>query len=289
MGEDAAITSSIVGEPDAFRFSADEVVAGAVAGFAEHFVMFPFDTVKTRIQSGRSTGVLEAFRDVLQKERFAHLYRGCVPVLVSAVPAHAAYFGVYEAVKRAVGGEGSTVGITAAACCATVAHDVVSTPFDVVKQRMQMDNLRSFSSSINCIRKIRAAEGVSAFFVSLPTTVAMNIPHYAAYWLTYETLLSHLGGGAVRDYERESTEEHMLGGFIAGAVASVVSFPFDAVKTHKQLGRRAGFVHILGKIFYKRGLRGIFAGVVPRVMYTAPSGAIMMGTYETVKHVLSRD
>ncbi|KPA80712.1 putative mitochondrial mitochondrial carrier protein-like protein [Leptomonas pyrrhocoris] len=268
------------------QFSFEELVAGGVAGFAEHFVMFPCDTIKTRMQGGRWRSIRCVVRHVWHHERLTHLYRGCVPTLVSAVPAHGAYFSVYEAFKRLFG-DATNYDIAAAASFATVAHDTVSTPFDVVKQRMQMDKHRTYSSSVDCVKRIVRSEGVPALFRSLPTTVVMNVPHFAAYWVTYESFLTKLSGKTSRNRGEEMTLDYMAAGFVAGACAAVVSFPFDTVKTHLQLGHGSGFRHTLKGLVARRGVRGVFAGVVPRIMYTAPSGAIMMVTYETVKNALA--
>lgn len=134
-------------------FAWSELFAGATAGLAEHLLMFPFDTVKTRMQSGTSRSLKTAFRSIFREERFAHLYRGCVPVLASAVPAHAAYFSAYEAFKRLFG-KYDNIGIAICACSSAAAHDVISTPFDVVKQRMQMDKRRTYKSSYQCFGHI---------------------------------------------------------------------------------------------------------------------------------------
>lgn len=271
---------------EALQFSYEELVAGGVAGFAEHFVMFPCDTIKTRMQGGRGRSIRGVVRHLWRHERLTHLYRGCVPTLVSAVPAHGAYFSVYEAFKRLFGDQ-TNLGIAAAAGFATVAHDTVSTPFDVVKQRMQMDKLRSFKSSLDCARRIIGSEGVPALFRSLPTTIIMNVPHFAAYWVAYEGTLTTLSGKSSRNREEEMTVDYMAAGFIAGACAAVVSFPFDTVKTHLQLGHGRDFRDTFGQLMQRRGMRGLFKGVIPRIMYTAPSGAIMMVTYETVKSALA--
>ncbi|KPI87731.1 mitochondrial carrier protein-like protein [Leptomonas seymouri] len=271
---------------EAFQLSFEELVAGGVAGFAEHFVMFPCDTIKTRMQGGRWHSIRHVLRHVWHQERLTNLYRGCVPTLVSAVPAHGAYFSVYEAFKRLLGGT-TNYSIVAAASFATVAHDTVSTPFDVVKQRMQMDKQRTYSSSLDCAKRIIHSEGVPALFRSLPTTIIMNVPHFATYWVAYEGFLTTLRGKASRNREEEMTVDYMAAGFVAGACAAVVSFPFDTVKTNLQLGYGRGFQHTLSGLVARRGVRGVFAGVIPRVMYTAPSGAIMMVTYETTKSALA--
>lgn len=265
-------------------FSYADIVAGGGAGFAEHFFMFPFDTVKTRLQSGNAHRLIGAFRSILVEERFAHLYRGCIPVLASAVPAHAAYFGVYEASKRLLGE--NSAGVAGSAICATVAHDSISTPFDVVKQRMQMDVNRSFSSSINCAKNIIRKDGAIILFRSLPTTLVMNIPHFLTYWLIYETSLSQLSGDGVRHHESEYSLDYLIAGSLAGGCASVISFPLDTIKTHQQLSLGTSIKSTVKDIITARGIRGLFKGVTARVLHTSCSGAIMMVTYENLKKKL---
>lgn len=284
MTNDSGFTSSPVVQGEGLRFSAVELFAGALAGFTEHFVMFPFDTVKTRMQSGTSTSVADTFQTVWRHERLTQLYRGCIPVLGSAIPAHGAYFGAYEAGKRVLG-DGHT-GIAVSACFATAAHDAVSTPFDVIKQRMQMDRNRTFRNSYQCGKWILCREGVHALYVSLPTTIGMNIPHFATYWLVYESFMARQCRGSSRNLNEEMTADFLVAGFLAGGAASIVSFPFDMVKTHLQLGRGVNFGSVIRNLVALRGVKGVFAGVVPRVMYTAPSGAIMMVTYESAKGYL---
>ncbi|EPY28500.1 solute carrier family 25 (mitochondrial iron transporter), member 28/37 [Strigomonas culicis] len=246
--------------------------------------MFPFDTIKTRVQSGSACHTRQALKHIFHDGGCTSLYRGCVPILVSAVPAHGAYFGFYEATKRIAGD--TPVGIALAACAATIAHDTVSTPFDVVKQRMQMDSRKMFSNSLRCVLSVVRKEGLQSLFVSLPTTFCMNIPHYATYWLVYELLLRQMHDGSSRDYGNELSTEFLVAGFCAGGAASVVSFPLDNVKTIIQLGHSQSFASAWRYVLMRRGIYGMFSGVVPRIMYTAPSGAIMMFSYETAKSKL---
>ncbi|CCW67260.1 unnamed protein product [Phytomonas sp. Hart1] len=267
-----------------FFFSVSELIAGAVAGFAEHVIMFPFDTIKTRVQSGSICGISDAFCGAWKGERIWHMYRGCMPILLSALPAHASYFGAYEAFKRITGD--SNVGVAMSASIATIAHDTVSTPFDVIKQRMQMDRTRNFKSSFRCCKYILKCEGLRAMYVSLPTTVLMNVPHSATYWLVYEAFFSIFNNSSCKSEEDHITFDYLAAGFLAGAGAAVVSFPMDTIKTHLQLGHGQGFSPVLRDLISKRGMRGIFAGVLPRILYTAPSGALMMVAYQTTKDIL---
>ncbi|AAZ10332.1 mitochondrial carrier protein, putative [Trypanosoma brucei brucei TREU927] len=282
VSEGTSAAGRLEGEsPLALRVDTGEIVAGCLAGFVEHFFMFPFDTLKTRVQSGDSTNVILAAKRISRNERLAHLYRGFAPIIVSAVPAHGAYYSTYEAAKR-VFGEDSTVSITVSASCAVAAHDTISTPFDVIKQRMQMDGSRKFASSLQCGQCAVAEGGVRCLLLSLPTTILMNIPHFSAYWLVYEGFLAYLGGER-RNRETEVAGDYITGGLLAGTVASIVSSPLDVVKTQLQLGLRKNIPDAVRYVLVNRGTKGFFAGVTARVMCTAPAGALSMITYETAK------
>ena len=55
----------------------------------------------------------------------------------------------------------------------------------VVKQRMQIQG-STFRSVATCFRDVYKAEGLSAFYVSYPTTLTMTVPFTAVQFSTYE-------------------------------------------------------------------------------------------------------
>lgn len=78
-------------------------------------------------------------------------------------------------------------------------------------------------------------------------------------------------------------------------VAAFITAPFDVVKTHKQIefGEKILYasepvkslpqtntVSALLRIFQHNGIKGIFAGVIPRVIKVAPACAIMITSFE---------
>jgi hypothetical protein len=87
----------------------EHMIAGAIAGMAEHSVMYPVDTIKTRMQSYMSAldkkqSIFRAVQSIIYHEGALRLWRGITAVLLSAGPAHAVYFATYEAAKEAFGG-----------------------------------------------------------------------------------------------------------------------------------------------------------------------------------------
>ena len=143
--------------------------------------------------------------------------------------AHAAYFSIFESMKVALGADHHDHRPVQAAACgavATLSHDLIMTPFDVAKQRMQLGYHRTM---IECIYKVYAKEGIRSFFVSLPTTLVMNIPYGCIMVAVNESskkVLNPDGG--------YSFSTSMISGCIAGAVAAAATNPFDVVKTRLQ-------------------------------------------------------
>lgn len=133
-------------------------------------------------------------------------------MVLGAGPAHALYFGFYEMTKETLTKFTShnhlnyglfTIylqyedSLTNLKCCffflvisgssATVLHDAISTPTEVIKQRMQMYN-SPYTSVIKCIRDVYLKEGVHAFYRSYGTQLVMNIPYQTIHFTTYEFL-----------------------------------------------------------------------------------------------------
>eukprot|EP00670_Eutreptiella_braarudii_P004308 CAMPEP_0174292854 /NCGR_PEP_ID=MMETSP0809-20121228/36685_1 /TAXON_ID=73025 ORGANISM="Eutreptiella gymnastica-like, Strain CCMP1594" /NCGR_SAMPLE_ID=MMETSP0809 /ASSEMBLY_ACC=CAM_ASM_000658 /LENGTH=304 /DNA_ID=CAMNT_0015393187 /DNA_START=62 /DNA_END=973 /DNA_ORIENTATION=- len=261
------------------------LISGGLAGMMEHGIMFPVDTLKTRMQAtaGSRIGIESAFKATLSHGGPLALYRGVFPGMLGAFPSHAAYFAVYEHVKRLIGinqEEETLLQYAVAGACATVGHDLFHTPFDVLKQRLQMSDYNP--GSVNALRGLLGREGIRALFVSVPTTVAMNIPFAAVHFSTYETIKKIL---RVSEEELESSFwKYTIAGGIGGTLGGLISNPFDVIKTRQQLGLAPPNVFKAFADGYRQEGAALFAkGMRARLLYFAPSAAIAMTSYEVVK------
>lgn len=68
---------------------------------------------------------------------------------------------------------------------ATLIHDAVSNPAEVIKQRLQMYN-SPYKSVVDCMRGVYQKEGIKAFYRSYSTQLVMNIPNQTIHFSTYE-------------------------------------------------------------------------------------------------------
>ncbi|KAI1001564.1 putative mitochondrial carrier [Podosphaera aphanis] len=274
------------------------MAAGAFAGVAEHTVMYPIDAIKTRMQilnptpSAVYSGIIQGGYRIAKGEGIINLWRGMSSVILGAGPAHAVYFATYEAVKHLMGGNqtGTHHPLAAATsgACATIASDALMNPFDVIKQRMQMHNSRKmYRSIIDCARYVYRTEGISAFYISYPTTLSMTVPFTALQFLAYETMSTFMNPS--KSYDPFT---HCIAGALGGGFAAALTTPMDVVKTMLQTRGSAidqelrsidGFMKGARLLHRREGYAGFFKGVRPRIVTTMPSTAICWSAYEACK------
>lgn len=279
--------------------------AGAAAGVLEHCVMYPIDVVRTRMQSIRPQIAHKSFSNtfiqLIRTERF-NTFRGMSAVITGAGPAHALYFSCYENLKQAILKTNNSYtqqqqyssthralvhGI--AGCGATIVHDGVMTPVEVVKQRMQMFK-SPFKNSLSCAKHILEMEGLMAFYRSYFTQLTMNLPYQTLHFVSYEFMQDLTNRN--RDYNPTA---HVISGAIAGAIASAVTTPLDVCKTllntqeklalvETNTDRITGLSNALKVVYKCCGVRGYFRGLQARVVVAIPSTAISWSVYEFFKY-----
>lgn len=155
--------------------------------------------------------------------------------------------------------------------------------FAVIKQRMQLAN-SPFRTVADAARTIYRNEGLTAFYVSYPTTLTMTVPFTAVQFSVYEWLK-----GVMNPTAAYSPITHVTAGGIAGGVAAAVTTPLDVAKTLLQtrgssedprIRNARGMGDALRIIIERDGLRGLRRGMLPRVLTVAPSTAISWLSYE---------
>lgn len=267
------------------------LIAGALAGIAEHTCTFPIDSIKTRMQvlhphpTALYNSTLHAAHQIATKEGALRLWRGVGSMIMGAGPAHAIYFATYEQAKRVMvkdaGSEPVAVGIAGA--CATAISDAFMTPFDVVKQRMQVHG--STGGVLECARRVWRVEGLAGFFVSYPTTLLLNVPFHMIQFPVYEAtralLLNH-------PPDRYSPLTHIIAGGVAGGTAAFCTTPIDVIKTTLQTrnltGKNlSGMREAIRYILKERGPRAFLMGAAPRALTFIPGTAICWSVYEYFK------
>lgn len=244
---------------------------------------------------GHFSGTLDAFIKIVRNEGIKALWSGLPPTLVMAVPATVIYFTCYDqlcaAVRVKMGDHAQMAPLLAGAVARVGAATVIS-PLELMRTKLQSQKL-SYRELTNCVRLAVETEGWRSLWRALGPTLLRDVPFSAMYWYNYERSKSWL-------CERYNTREPTLAiSFISGAasgtIASIVTLPFDVVKTRRQveLGElqamnlsskaSSSTISVMRKIVAQHGFGGLFAGFLPRVVKVAPACAIMISSYELGK------
>jgi solute carrier family 25 iron transporter 28/37 len=141
-----------------------------------------------------------------------------------------------------------------------------------------------FRSVFTCAHVVYRNEGLSAFYVSYPTTLMMTIPFTAVQFTVYEQMKRLLNPSG-----SYSPVTHIIAGGVAGGVAAGVTTPLDVAKTilqtrgtsHETEIRSARGMADAFRIIWRRdGMRGFTRGLAPRVLTFMPSNALCWLSYE---------
>ncbi|XP_017034765.1 solute carrier family 25 protein Shawn [Drosophila kikkawai] len=176
------------------------------------------------------------------------------------------------------------------------------TPIEMVRIKMQSEYM-TYSELWQVLRSLIRRHGVLGLWRGWPPTVMRDAPFSGTYWATYEAMKRTFS------VTEPSFMFSFLAGAISGAVATLVTMPFDLVTTHTQieLGQsvlneksnkdrpphgkpstggalaKPSVFSRLGQIYRRQGARGLYVGVMPRMLRVVPACAIMISTFEYSK------
>ncbi|KAI9481227.1 MAG: mitochondrial carrier domain-containing protein [Benjaminiella poitrasii] len=257
------------------------LVAGACAGTAVDTALFPLDTIKTRLQSQHGFLASGGFRGI---------YSGLLTAVIGSAPGASLFFVTYEATKRLLGAtvDNTTqyaplIHMAAASCGETVAC-TVRVPTEVIKQRMQTKQFKKTSAAVSNVLR---TEGILGLYRGFLSTVAREIPFTCIQFPLYEYFKRRYA--VFRGRRTEPYEAALMGSF-AGAIAAATTTPLDVCKTRIMLSSKHslannkkhydGIVSTMKRVASEEGVRALFSGIGPRVMWISIGGSIFLGVYE---------
>lgn len=184
--------------------------------------------------------VTSASESLVIKNGFGRLWRGVQTMAVGCAPAHALYFSSYEAIKGLFLYNPSNnhnnnhnhphhlspFGSSVAGATATFFHDLIMTPLDTVKQRLQLGH---YQGMWNGFSSIIQHEGYGGLYRSFPITLLTNLPYGMIMFSTNEFLKEVLNPDGKFDLQ-----SCLIAGCGAGFTASAITTPLDRVKTRLQ-------------------------------------------------------
>ncbi|KAJ8931833.1 hypothetical protein NQ314_015230 [Rhamnusium bicolor] len=233
---------------------------GGVAGLFVDMVLFPLDTVKTRLQAEQGFKKAGGFKGI---------YKGLGPQAIGSAPQAALFFLTYEGIKYYAEPSVPKNALPAVymfgASVAEVVACLVRVPIEVVKQRRQ-----THPGNKSALRIAMAAykyEGIrKGLYRGFGSTILREVPFSVIQFPILEYLKATYRIRFKNNIPLESWEVAVCGS-IAGGFSAAVTTPLDVAKTRIMLADRK-----------------LFSGFLPRTLWITLGGYIFFGSYDFSKN-----
>ncbi|XP_076229176.1 mitochondrial S-adenosylmethionine carrier protein [Nomia melanderi] len=247
------------------------LISGALAGTICDLTFFPLDTLKTRLQSQHG---------FIKSGGYKRLYQGIGPVMVGSAPSAAIFFVTYEGIKdvfqpRIPQQYHTLIHMTAAALGEMVAC-LIRVPVEVMKQRKQ--------AFIHDEQRLQ----LRTLYRGYGSTVIRDLP----FGLIQMPLWEYFKLCWKRHVERDCTPmEGAICGSVSVAITTVMTTPLDVAKTRIMLSNtnekkeETRISVMLKDVYRKNGVRGLFAGFLPRTTGFTINGFVFFAIYEKVREI----
>jgi solute carrier family 25, member 39/40 len=262
------------------------------------------------LKNGKITSTLEGISAIRRHEGILSLYRGFLPTLVMSIPATVIYFVGYETLKERFDRQSIPYSPLLSGMSARILAVAAISPLELLRTRMQYigaagGSIPQVSRDLFSLVKL---QGGKVLWRGLIPTICRDVPFSGIYWTCIESIrprFRKLFGGnkkvPSKPLNNHSNRTHVslgLGrellvnfgaGALSGGVAAALTVPFDVAKTRYQISNNSQHIslsHTLLNIWKEEGMRGLTAGIVPRMIKVAPACAIMITSYEIGKLLL---
>lgn len=248
--------------------------------------LFPIDTVKTRLQSERG---------FWRSGGFSGIYKGLGPAAAGSSPTAALFFVTYESVKSVLSHhttkDQAPFVHMAAASCGEIVACLIRVPVEIAKQRRQALLVKSDVSSIELLWQAYKQEGIrKGVYRGFGTTIMREVPFSFIQFPLWEYLKLQWEPTTGLPLTPISVA---VCGAVAGGIAAGLTTPLDVIKTRIMLAeagtKNTSIPKLVRSIYKERGVKGLFAGFVPRVLWITLGGAIFFGFYDLTTRFLRKD
>jgi solute carrier family 25 citrate transporter 1 len=264
------------------------LISGGVAGGVEGFLTYPFEFAKTRVQLGRLPGSLASASSsqipknpflivphIYRSEGLRALYKGCSALVIGSVGKDAVRFLSFDTVKNAFKDPetgaltpgrnmlaGMTAGVVASVCAVTPTERIKTALIDDAR------HAKRYTSNIQCIRTIIAEDGLKGLYRGLVGTTLKQASATSVRMGSYNIIKD----AEERRGVEQNTVVNFANGAVAGVVTTLLSQPFDTVKTRSQSAKATTTMQAIRSVLVEDGVRGFWKGTVMRLSRTVFSG-----------------
>ncbi|MBW0562174.1 hypothetical protein O181_101889 [Austropuccinia psidii MF-1] len=244
------------------------LLSGAISGLSSCVILQPFDLLKTRLQqvhikslntnsySSEKVSLPQITKQIVARDGILGLWRGTTPTVLRNVPGVALYFFTLAELRNAMSNFAifsqpssdlqsnpinpnltrvilpklSPTGDLLAGMFARSSVGFFLMPVTVIKTRFE-SNLYQYSTISTAFQDIIQRQGIKALWKGFLPTLLRDAPFAGIFVASYESskrLLQPISS-------QPSVFHHIIPATTAAIVATLLTAPFDLIKTHLQL------------------------------------------------------
>lgn len=269
------------------------LIAAAIARSTSIFIMYPIDVMKTKLQLQQSI-----------QWNMNTLFNGITGSLIGQVPYGILTFGSYEMYKQTLLSS-TTMQHFPPLCIyalAAILGDLTGSiwlcPSEVVKQQIQAG---IHTNTMSAIQNIYQQKGFAGFYQGYVGGLSRDIPFRVAQLTTFEFTKTMFLKYKLKQKKQSKNNkkneltpvEAAICGAISGTFSAAITSPLDRFKTLLMTSKDptlygSNVISCARNVWQKEGIRGFTAGMIPRVIYIAPSVVIFFVAYEMSQQKLKR-
>ncbi|KAI8869036.1 mitochondrial carrier [Ramicandelaber brevisporus] len=291
-------------------------VAGVLAGF-------PFDSIKTRMQTHHYDSIIDCVRKTYASEGLSGYFRGIIPPLITVSIIKSFAFSVYEGTKLHLKHtfpaaqsdaksrkwqldlSGNSIASNTLLCTLSGATSgafvaVFSCPLELVKVQRQLALVianQQMQNSWLSAREVLRAKGIMGLYSGFSCHFARDTLGTAVYFGTYEfvkrSIATRSEGDGSQLY-KTGPMVHFLAGGMCGVISWLIIFPTDLVKSILQkdvLSPNPGYrgvIDCVRRVYATNGLRGMYRGISVTLIRAFPLHSLNFVVYEGVRDYISK-
>ncbi|XP_014902345.1 calcium-binding mitochondrial carrier protein SCaMC-2-B isoform X1 [Poecilia latipinna] len=275
------------------------LVAGGGAGAVSRTCTAPLDRLKVLMQvhasKTNSMRIGSGFLQMIREGGVRSLWRGNGINVIKIGPESAIKFMAYEQIKRLIGSNQETLGMTERFVSGSLAGAIAQSsiyPMEVLKTRLALRKTGQYSGILDCAKHILQREGVAAFYKGYVPNMLGIIPYAGIDLAVYETLKNSWLQRFATDSADPGVFVLLACGTTSSTCGQLASYPLALVRTRMQAqaslqaGPQLSMSALFRLIVRTEGALGLYRGLAPNFMKVVPSVSISYVVYEHLKRSL---
>lgn len=283
----------------------------SLPGILSVLVGHPLDLVKVRMQTarnkeGKQQGTFKILHQIIRTEGIGGIYKGVGAPIVAVAPIWAtSFWGFDTGIKlvRAFCSLSPQATLSLPQLCMAGAFSALPTalvmvPSERIKCILQMQQAgkeKKYNGVMDCAQQLYRESGIRNLYKGTVLTLMRDIPANTVYFGVYELVKQGMASKAAAGLAGAAAAgPSTLTALIAGAAAGIafwpVALPTDTLKSRYQTaedGHYGSIADVYNEVVKEDGIGGLFNGIGPAMIRSAPANAVSFLGAEVTKKVLS--